>query len=757
MSYTPKPIDTSKVNLPDNLSGLVEILAKNNHDTWAQQRMAAGWSYGPQRDDRQKLHPCLVPYDELPESEKGIDRKTALEIVKVLLAFGVQIESSDKRLHSLLKDENDSSNIPDQAKNFIDNPDSYNSNMLIGLWHSLRAESKQIPLNINQKLGERLLALGEPLFAYDVVSEGLERNPEDIRLRQLISLALIRSGTPQKANSVIIKLFEEGHKDEETIGLLARTYKEIWEQEKDSDHRTGHLKKAFETYSLAFELNHGYWSGINAATTALLLGKQDQAINIAKKVREICKDKIKEDDGDDSERYWLIATLGECALILGESSEAEDLYAQASSIGRNRYGDLLSTRHNAKLLLEHSGKESDPILKHLQIPRVAVFSGHMIDQPGRSDSRFPPEAEEKVYRKILANIKRLNIGFGYSSAACGSDILFQEAVREVGGESYIVLPYDKEQFRQDSIDIIPGNLWKDRYYQTLDRATLVDYASDHKPEESHVAYEYTNQLLLGLAQIRAEHFDTNLIPLVVWDGKVGDRPGGTASVVEQWTDLGFDIESLDLKNLTSKKIKKQKLSGKKTSKKSISVMPEKNSTKVMAILFADAVGFSKLSENEVALFNKHFMGAISNLVSKSPNAPITKNTWGDALYFVFSTIRLGGVFALQLCDLINETDWNKKGLPGSISLRIGLHVGPVLSCIDPITKASTYIGTHVSRTARIEPITPPGQVYSSQQFAALASAEQIEDFTCDYVGQTPMAKGYGTFPTYHLRRKKSKN
>ncbi|HEY9671632.1 MAG TPA: hypothetical protein V6D11_09330 [Waterburya sp.] len=63
------------------------------------------------------------------------------------------------------------------------------------------------------------------------------------------------------------------------------------------------------------------------------------------------------------------------------------------------------------------------------------------------------------------------------------------------------------------------------------------------------------------------------------------------------------------------------------------------------------------------------------------------------------------------------------------------------------------ISTYVSHTARIEPITPPGKVYASQAFAAIAASEAVSDFTCDYVGQTPWAEGYGTFPTYHIRRR----
>ena len=171
----------------------------------------------------------------------------------------------------------------------------------------------------------------------------------------------------------------------------------------------------------------------------------------------------------------------------------------------------------------------------------------------------------------------------------------------------------------------------------------------------------------------------------------------------------------------------------------------------MAMLFADAVNFSKLTEPQIPRFLNHFLGAIGNLMSKSAHAPLIKNTWGDGLYFVFPHVRDAGLFALELCQLMVDTDWSKKGLPKAINLRIALHAGPVYACVDPVTGQQSYTGTHVSRAARIEPITPPGQVYSSQAFAALAAAQGVKEFTCDYVGQTPLAKGYGTFATYHVR------
>ena len=92
MGYQPAPRDTSEVVLPAPIRELTEMLARNTHENWARQRISDGWRYGPQRDDARKEHPSLVPYDELPESEKEYDRRTAIETVKTILALGYRIE-----------------------------------------------------------------------------------------------------------------------------------------------------------------------------------------------------------------------------------------------------------------------------------------------------------------------------------------------------------------------------------------------------------------------------------------------------------------------------------------------------------------------------------------------------------------------------------------------------------------------------------------------------------------------------------------
>lgn len=91
MNYTPKPIDTDDVVLSDELLELSEKLAENTHDVWAAGRVSQGWTYGEERNDEKKTTPCLVPYSELPESEKDYDRNTALQTLKLIQKLGFKI------------------------------------------------------------------------------------------------------------------------------------------------------------------------------------------------------------------------------------------------------------------------------------------------------------------------------------------------------------------------------------------------------------------------------------------------------------------------------------------------------------------------------------------------------------------------------------------------------------------------------------------------------------------------------------------
>jgi class 3 adenylate cyclase len=753
--HRPASLDTAAVTLDEGILELTELLAAHSHAAWARRRLDDGWRYGPERDDARKEHPGLVPYDELTESEKQYDRATALETLKAMRALGYRIQPPAGDTAA----ENDGAlGFVPQAEETADPlagrgfPGLLDLAAILSVWRAREPDRIARSPELVRRLGERTIELGEPLFACDVLAEGLEHWPDDVRLQQLLALALARSGATERANTILSRLRKAGRVDEETLGLLARTHKDFADRAVTPEERCEHLRRAYEAYAEAYRLGGGHWPGINAATLALVLGRADQAAEFARAVHDRCAEALAAAGAD---RYWLLATLGEAALILGEWSRAEEWYGQASLTAAGRFGDLSSTRRNARLIARCLGADTTRVDRWFHIPRVVVFAGHLIDRPERATPRFPAALEDAVRRALVAQLDTLDAGFGYASAGCGSDLLFLEAMLERSGEVHVVLPYEKSRFLRDSVDIVPGGRWVERCERVLQRATEVLTASEQSTTEASAAYTYGNLLVDGLATIRADQLGADVVPLAVWDGRPGDGPGGTASAVERWRASGRTVDVIDLAELLRRH--DAIVATIRTPAAPATVGPPRSSaqmpSRILALLFADAVGFSRLSEEQIPLFVRHFLGDIAALVQDAAVPPVMKNTWGDGLFLVFPTVRDAGRFALDLCDRICETSWTGRGLPGDLSLRIALHAGPVYACTDPVTGLTNYIGTHVSRTARIEPITPPGHVYASRAFVALAAASNVRDFTCDYVGQTPLAKGYGTFPMYHVRRR----
>ena len=604
-----------------------------------------------------------------------------------------------------------------------------------------------------RSFAEKVLAQGEPLLAYDVVSDALAQWPQDVRLRQLQGLALARSGATERANASLEKLRKAGQADEETLGMLARTYKDLASQTGSRIEKKKFLRRAAKIYLEAYERTGGYWSGINAATMNLVTGRTKRANELAKKVRKQCSKSLSAGCGD---AYWLLAVLGEAALILRDWTEAEKWYRRAAERGAGRFGHLQSSRRNAHLILRYWKEETSKIDRYLSVPPVVVFSGHMIDEMHRVAPRFPASLEPAVARALRHKIDRLGPCFGFASAACGSDILFLEAMLDAGAEIHVVLPYNKEEFIRDSVAFLPNSNWRYRFERLLQRAAQCVTASTQKLKVGDVSYDFCNELLLGLARTYSLRLETALIPLAVWDGFSGDGPGGTASAVRKWRATGYKPEIVNLAAISPNLNTRNP--GRKTNRanKAASSKTRESrgfTSRIVAILFADAVGFSRLTEDQIPRFIRHYLGAIAQLSRKFREGIIAKNTWGDGLYLIFSDVGLAGKFALDLADLVTSMRWTEEGLPGELSLRIALHAGPVYEFRDPITGNRTYGGSHVNRAARIEPITPPGQVYASEAFAALSAVRCPDSFVCEYVGQTPLAKSYGTFPAYHVRRR----
>jgi class 3 adenylate cyclase len=172
---------------------------------------------------------------------------------------------------------------------------------------------------------------------------------------------------------------------------------------------------------------------------------------------------------------------------------------------------------------------------------------------------------------------------------------------------------------------------------------------------------------------------------------------------------------------------------------------------VRAILFGDIGGFSKLTDEQLPTFATRILGSLAEVVHAHQEHVCHLNTWGDALYLVLTDAAAAASCALDLQNAMADIDLESQGLP-HLALRLGGHLGPVFPTHDPLLNTDGFFGSHVSRTARIEPVTPPGAVYVSEEFAAALVLTANPELTCDYVGHMPAAKGYGRLRMYRLRR-----
>jgi class 3 adenylate cyclase len=593
---------------------------------------------------------------------------------------------------------------------------------------------------------EQYLRQGDPLLAYNAVQDALHVWPGNLRLRQLKGLAVARSGDTERANQLLGELAAEGSADSETLGMLARTHKDLALRNRDAASGALHLVSAFRIYNQAYEaartggaVADARYTGINAAAIAVLQGDLATARRIAGGVRDLCiraqGDPYAKDD------YWLEATLGEAALILGDGMESAAHYARAANLAPGRFGNLGVTRRQAELLAAHLPGSGAWISEVLKLPPVLMYA-----------SRLPSTPDEAIAAAVRRRLEILRPVALYGSAASGTDILCLEAMRELGGETHIVLPFPAEESDRIGVDSAAGG-WGERAARALAAADSVTVASDHRARGSTATFEYANLVLTGMARLRAQVLQTDLRGLAIGDDRPCTGEGGAPSLVRIWQSQNVELEQLPVPELRAV----PELRGDSSESEAISeaFLPDERvptgfAHEIRAMLFADVAGYSALSEDQTPNFITQFLGAVADLNACTAHPPEHVETTGDGLYMVFGSVRDAGYYALQLNQLVTGTDWGARGLPGGLNIRIALHCGPVYCGRNPLTGAPLYTGPHTSRTARIEPITPPGQVYASSAFAAVAAAMGVDGLAMQYVGRMPLAKDYGRLGLYHV-------
>ncbi len=302
----------------------------------------------------------------------------------------------------------------------------------------------------------------------------------------------------------------------------------------------------------------------------------------------------------------------------------------------------------------------------------------------------------------------------------------------------MVLPFDGEEFIEASVRPA-GAEWVDRFRACSAKATTLRYATEDRYLGDDHLFGYCSQLAMGLALLHARHLSAAAEQIVVWDGKPPSGPAGTAVDMANWRRTGMPQRVIPVGNGF------QPPPG-------VSVPPRRVERRTRAMLFGDVKGFSRLSDDQLPRFIEVFLGCFAQIIERYRSDIRLVNTWGDGLFLVFDDAGAAANCALALQEAVSRVDRARYRLPLDMALRIGIHLGPVYTARDPILMRDNFFGAHVSRAARIEPVTPEGCVYVTETMAAVLALHNADAFTCEYVGMTEAAKHYGAMRMFLLGR-----
>jgi class 3 adenylate cyclase len=588
---------------------------------------------------------------------------------------------------------------------------------------------------------------GDFFHAFEVARNAIAAFPDDEQLKYMAVRALARSGAPERA----LELFEQyGLKNTSDLDiqmLRAGLVKDLGLRARTTE-RWALLRDSASLYEKVYDASGDHFPAANAATLYVIAGAADRARDWARRTLRAC-DAAQADS--EMEKYYRAASRAEANLVAGNTAAAQEALTEANRYAKTRLALRAATRRQLRLLC-HALNIDPALLQPIAPPPVIHYTGHMIDPPNVR-GRFPPDLEQAMADAAAARLERLGAGFAYGSLACGADLLFAEACIARNIELNVVLPFAMDEFKRHSV-ARGGPGWIERFERALGKARSLTYATESEYLGDEMLFAYGSQLAMGLALLRAQNLEASALQVAIWDGEATSGRAGTGIDIRTWAQHGRKTEVIEL-NTTRK-------SG--TRPPSHPVFPGDDGSRVLtdwkygdvtrelhAIMFGDVVGFSHVPERLLPQFQKTFMGQISATLDTFGKQVLYRNSWGDAIYAILDTAEAGARCALEIQAALKQLNLRQLGFTHPLELRLAVHYGPIFRGRDFLTKSETFFGAHVTRAARIEPVTPPGEVFVTEAMAAALALSSAAAVRSEYVGNTQLAKNYGSLRMYVLR------
>lgn len=589
---------------------------------------------------------------------------------------------------------------------------------------------------------EKLLADGTYLEAYEAVRPLIEDGGAKPKALHLACLALARSGATSFARSLLEEYRLKMGEIPEFVTLEGRIYKDLarnYQARGDIDSSIAYQITARDAYFKAFERDLSTYSGINCATLTLLTGEFDRSQELARKVIELS-------NGEDSRSYWYFATLIEAYLILGEVATAKQYIQQAIALPDFSVSSRVTTHKQLSDICDYLQIDKS-LIKPLHPPLTLHYTGPLIHGVGSTQGLFPKDVRE-IERLVDIFLDENDIAFAYGSLACGGDLIIANALLKRKVKVHALLPFAREQFVKSSVER-GGQYWVELFDKVYEQCTRVDCVSVETTENEELLYKLTSSLAMGLANLKGRELNSLALQLVIWNTNRAKNGFGShydwcvwdalpekqlRHVIEYSPNVG-DCPATCVSE-TNQALDSQNAS-----------TPPENSLEIKrllrAMIFADVKGFSKLKESQLPFFMNQWTKKLRGLKEEYVDSICLLNTWGDAVFAVFDNVVDAAKFAITLSKIFDDQDEPKMGI------RVSAHAGPVYQVHDPIIDNFNYYGRPVNQTARMEPCTPLGIVYVTEEFSSYL-ALRTDEFTCSYAGEHVLPKGFGTLRMYCL-------
>jgi class 3 adenylate cyclase len=503
----------------------------------------------------------------------------------------------------------------------------------------------------------------------------------------------------------------------------------------DAAERVKLLNHAADIYEAVFEQTRSDYPLVNVAALRLWAGDQGRSRRAAATVLEILGGRRPEDQD-----YWYFATLAEAHLLTGDTVAASHEIELAAAYERRQpmvhWQAFASTSRQLKRSCRLLGL-SDAFLAPLHVPPLIVYAG---DRPG---PRLSAAHEAALASTIQAELERRESHIGVGGLAAGADILFAEALLERGADLHVVLACSADIFIEEAVAPF-GAHWVDRFNRCLAKARTVKHATNYGYQGHSAPMRYACRLAMGQAILRARSFDADAIMLSVCDAEVplAEDAFDPAEDVAFWSGTGRRAFAIAAEGRVTEIAKPQvRPAGPTTPDGSINA----------AVLFGDLHGFSKMPESSVLKYAERILGGVGAIFDRYAPHLLSRNSWGDAIFAQFDNVSMAAQCAVDVQNMLKHPEIAELDPGVHMSMRIGLHYGPVQRVFDRVQERVGYMGIHVVEAARIEPIAVPGMIYVSEAFAVALAVDPETKLVCEYLGEVDTAKKFGRAPLYELR------